>query len=383
VVDDTASSCRFSRQIQPAVDAASAGDVVLVKPGVYNPFIVDGKSLCVIGETPRILRPQASFEVRNLRSDQSVIVRGFTCTQPKFTNNFGPVWVEDCIWQSSSFMTSSHSTVGFFRSQLLDAYRQQGASGFFADSSIIFAYHSTFHGMSGREAYFDEESCYRGYGCHGSEGEPGGTAFEIHGGSAYLFGCDVTGGAGGAGYTPSCTCLFGPEYLLEGCGGSGLILSTSMDSVLLETRASAGAQFGDRDDCQAVDVGTFGGTLTRLRGRTGEFSVHSPARAGLAIRYHFKGPPGWKVFVTYALEYEPTYDPALHGMSVVPLDSRTVFLGTLPASGELEVRKSYGNVLEPGSEARVIYVQAKFHDPSTCYSVLGTPSVLVVVQDCP
>jgi hypothetical protein len=153
-----------------------------------------------------------------------------------------------------------------------------------------------------------------------------------------------------------------------------------MDSVLLDTQIYWG-----QEACGPTSGwSTYGvGTLTQLRGRTGEFSVDSPVRAGAPIRFRFKGPPGWKAFVTYSSEYTPTFDPRSKGMSVVPLISPTLFVGTIPPSGELIVTRSYGNLVEPGSEARVIFLQAKFYNPDNCTAVLGTPSVLVVYEDCP
>ena len=126
------------------------------------------------------------------------------------------------------------------------------------------------------------------------------------------------------------------------------------------------------------------GAVTTIPGQTGEFEVDSPVSAGAPLHYRFTGPPGRNVYVTYSSVYTPVFDPVFHGMSVVPLDSPTVFVSTLPPSGELEVDVSYGNLLEPGDQARVIYLQAKLYDPDSGWGVLGTPSALVVVQDpCP
>src|SRR5262245_57859710 len=113
IVDDTPSPCTF-RIIQRAVDAASDGDVILVRRGIYAPFIINGKSLCVIGEPIHGLLPRAQFQVVNLNADQAVIVRGFRGDPPKFTNNAGPIWVENCHWTT---ITSSQSTVGIIRSE--------------------------------------------------------------------------------------------------------------------------------------------------------------------------------------------------------------------------------------------------------------------------
>src|SRR5262245_59878852 len=170
IVDDTASACSFSNGIQLAVNAASNGDVILVKRRTrhrspYPSFVIEGKSLCVIAEPspttgPPVLPEVAGFEIRNLRADQAVIVRGLAGTPPKFTNNAGPIWVEDCHWTRPSTITAAQSTVGFFRTETReDGSSRDGAEGMFADSATIFAYHSTFQGKAGLSGWYDSSSC--------------------------------------------------------------------------------------------------------------------------------------------------------------------------------------------------------------------------------
>ncbi len=69
--------------IQQAVDASADGDVVLVKGGVYDAFVVDGKGITVTIEPglPNLARvrvhPQIPMlTIRNLSPSQSVTVRG-------------------------------------------------------------------------------------------------------------------------------------------------------------------------------------------------------------------------------------------------------------------------------------------------------------------
>lgn len=376
VVDDTPSPCRFSDQIQAAVNAASDGDVVLVKGGAYSgviaSFVIDGKALCVIGEDS----PTANFHVKNLPAGKSVVVRGFRWNAYNgavFTNNSGPLWVEDC----SHSRSSSLSTVGMFRCQILgNGSATLGA--FHAESSTVFAYHSSFQGLAGNDAYYEEGFCEMSGGleCYWSESSEGQLGLSLaQGSSAFLAGCSLAGGRGGSAAFPFCGCFFWPGFLLGSCGGNALRLSDSTVATVLQTDIVSGLP-----DCDHAAV-TGSGTLVTLPGQTGEFSVDSPVAARAPLHYRFRGPPGWRAFVTYASEYTPVFDPVFHGMSVVPLDSPTVFVGTLPASGVLETDVPAGNLLDPGAEARVFYMQAKFYDLTTGRGVLGTPSALVIVQD--
>lgn len=380
VVDDTPSSCRFSADISTAVNAASDGDVILVKSGTYASFVIDGKELNVIGEG----LPTASFEVRNLPAGRSVVVRGFLGTYPKprFTGNSGPVWVEDCTWVSNTASANAlGSTVGLFRCRALDV-PYSGSAGFGVVDSTLFAYHSVLEGSEGAFAYFDSGFCRQsgGFECSWQESSPGGAGVVLGaGGSAFLFGCSLTGGRGGSGSSVDCDpfpILCGaPDSLPGSCGGNALSLATSTSATVLQTQLTGGLP-----DCDGTAV-SGSGTLTTIPGQTGEFSVGSPVQAGAPLHYRFSGPPGRNVYVTYSSTYAPVFDAEFHGMSVVPLGSPTVLAGMLPASGELEMDVSFGNLLEPGSQARVIYMQAKLYDPLSGWGVLGTPSVLVVVDD--
>lgn len=374
VVDDTPSRCSFSTSIQAAVLAASEGDVILVKSGVYASFTIDGKSLCVIGRD----RPEASFEIRNLQADQRVIVRGFQgrLPPPRFTNNAGPIWIEDCSWESDDPRVSSlDSTVGLIRCQVV------GAPGYHASRSTTFAYHSRFVGRRGNNAYFDEQFCAHSGGleCNWNYGEDGGFGLTIAEGSAYLFGCTLRGGRGGSGASPDCrgfqiTCG-APDYIPGGCGGNALSLGAGTEAIELESRFVGGVP-----DCDHTPV-SGSGSLTSLAGMAGRFSVDSPVRAGEPVHYQVKGPPGRKAFVSYSSDFAPLFEPDKAGMDVIPIGTKDHFIGRVPGSGVLEVTRSFGNLLKPGSQARVIFVQAKFHDENTCSTVLGAPTAVVVIGD--
>ncbi len=69
--------------IQSAVSAAAPGDLVLVEPGEYQPFVIDGKGLQVrarLAGTAQVVRPPSSalaaVTVSNLAAGQSVTLEG-------------------------------------------------------------------------------------------------------------------------------------------------------------------------------------------------------------------------------------------------------------------------------------------------------------------
>ena len=66
--------------IQPAIDAAQDGDVVLVRPGTYAGFVVDGKSLVVHADGAVTLTEsveKSCIQVQNVPAGSRVVVRGF------------------------------------------------------------------------------------------------------------------------------------------------------------------------------------------------------------------------------------------------------------------------------------------------------------------
>ena len=96
--------------IQPAVDAAADGDLILVDGNSgaagYSAFVVDAKSLTILGEErPNVL--PGPTRVRNVALDQRVVIRamdfpGSFLTTMSVQANDGPVWIEDCYFNYGS-----------------------------------------------------------------------------------------------------------------------------------------------------------------------------------------------------------------------------------------------------------------------------------------
>src|SRR5678815_5063828 len=64
-------------QIQPAINAASDGDVILISPGVYyGPVTIDGKSLTLCNKGGGDVTTWFRTAVRNLTASQRVILSG-------------------------------------------------------------------------------------------------------------------------------------------------------------------------------------------------------------------------------------------------------------------------------------------------------------------
>ena len=74
--------------IQEAIDAASAGDTVMVRNGAYKENVVLNKSLSLIGEDLPTVDAQQSGSAIEITAD-SCVVNGFRCVNAKYPRNAG------------------------------------------------------------------------------------------------------------------------------------------------------------------------------------------------------------------------------------------------------------------------------------------------------
>src|SRR5262249_40423605 len=66
--------------IQSGVSSAFDGDTILVKPGTYAGFTINGKSVTVVADSGPAVNVQGAVFVSNLSASQVVVLSGLTCT---------------------------------------------------------------------------------------------------------------------------------------------------------------------------------------------------------------------------------------------------------------------------------------------------------------
>ncbi|MBL8693548.1 MAG: hypothetical protein JNJ88_05565 [Planctomycetes bacterium] len=105
VVDDTAGSGAPYSTIQSAVIAAAPGDIVLIKPGTYPPFTIDGKGITVCYDTSAgaasqmVISGSVPIVVRNVPSGQTVTFQNITVRHGRGVrceSNQGTLWFDRC-----------------------------------------------------------------------------------------------------------------------------------------------------------------------------------------------------------------------------------------------------------------------------------------------
>ena len=89
---------RSYTSIQQAINAASSGDLILVDPGSYASFVIDGKSLAILSDlAPFTLIPnnsQAVARIQNIPAGQSVTVMGWN-TKVQY-GTVSPLVISNC-----------------------------------------------------------------------------------------------------------------------------------------------------------------------------------------------------------------------------------------------------------------------------------------------
>lgn len=139
VVAPTAGQGVDFTDVQPAVDAAVNGDIVLVRPGTYTLFRISGKGLTVVADGGAQLVPGGSFTLLiNSGPGQPTLIRGFAATSdgtPLSITAGAPVTVQDCTFTQSMVSSplfgpssaSGSSAISFLNCRITGGVGMRGA----------------------------------------------------------------------------------------------------------------------------------------------------------------------------------------------------------------------------------------------------------------
>ncbi|MCE9592575.1 MAG: hypothetical protein K8S98_00140 [Planctomycetes bacterium] len=200
--------------LQPAIDAAADGDTVIVLPGTgYGSFVIDGKSLNVVGRFPFIDKPRVKGTglVKNLQGGQRVVIE---CLKIDAIQSVGPA-------------LTLFNNDGSIRLEGTDVVGSFGTAVAAPGAGIVF--------VGCDDVALNDCFLEGGYGMTvGQDGAPGamvtgGSAVVFHDGAAVggrggdaLAGSGLAGGKGGAGVALASAKLFASKVdFLGGDGGTG------------------------------------------------------------------------------------------------------------------------------------------------------------------
>ena len=365
-VDDSGGA-DFS-DLQPAVDAASSGDVLLVAAGVYGNVAVLGKGLTILGDgaVPSVRQLVA----RDLPAGEELVLRSLAFVGLSFTpltleENEGTVWVEDCTFQrnlvsNGGIRVKDCSSVVLVRTIVPKALTFFG-DALVAEESEVLAFESTFQGA--------EISATFPF--------PGGNGATLRSSFLYSAGCLFKGARGNdAECVPSCS----PGT----AGGTGLD-ATNAAAVPVALASTFQAGRGGR---QAICAGTLcpgapdgsptSGTVSTLPAPLRGYELSTPVRSGTSYELTARCQPGELVFSVLSSDLEPLYLPSLSGPRVAAFPVSLVFEGVADATGSLTKTVPVAP-LGPSFAFTRLWAQGLFFDACD-QPYLGSPSVLVIVN---
>ena len=339
-------------QIQDAVNAASDGDIILVRSGTYTEVTIDGKSLSIQAEPGAAVDIGAPFGfgsvvIQNTAADQPVSVRGIDAPLGSDGIIFqaglvvadcaGPVLVEDGVYiptpighpagMAEGVAVSNSTSVTLVRCTMLSI---ETFPGFHIDpglrvvNSNVQVFESTATGTSG---------------------------IELLGGSVFVAGSLITGDVDAL--TLSASFLEDPE------------------ATVLDTTFVRGAL--------GQDIRINAGTANELLGTRRSYAHSSPVREGEATLETYVGEPFELVLLAFS--------PALVPGALVPEFFGSMHLGTplvlrnrglLNAAGT-RTKSITINDLGPGIEAIALFESAVFIDLLTLELRLANPTPVLIV----
>jgi hypothetical protein len=334
-------------ELQPAIDAAAAGDLVLVRGGSYSNFAVAGKGLSLVadeGAAVFVRGPAGAVTstvsgvplgqralLRGLRFEPDQVLIGNTL---RLANCAGTVWIEDVELRIPPALLFSYQL-------------NQAENCLIEDCAQVVIVDSLLRGATGAPPGFGLEGGSRGLSVRNSEvhlygcevlggntivlGGPGRAGADVEGGRLVLRDSSCRGGVGGDGFP------LGPG---PGPGGPGLDLDAgaqawSIGSVLLGGPGGQDFLSGTMGPAGAPVV-TFGGsTVTQLAAI--DVRLQSPAvvRDDQLAEFELEAPPASSAFLLVALATTPVFVEALAEASAVGLAPLVLPVGVVDPAGRL------------------------------------------------
>jgi len=336
--------------LQPAIDAASEGDFLLLRDGRYF-GTVDGKSLLMQGLGNVRL---SFFQARNLGPTQTFALRGVWSGlggRLAFSNCEGAVFVEEALFDGLDL--DGCDDVVARSMNLYSSFGGECGAALASSASTQYVYDSFLWGKTGQEDL----------GVPWCPSDPGITLSSAS--LLYLHGSSVRGGGGAFGLVTE----FCPEPGLE---GDGTVTVQVTDSTIDAGYQTLGGTCSPAPAIVGAAPGSRSGTARRV-------VCPSPLFEGQAATVEYHGDPGDTVFLASAPTFgSPTFYPVL-GVYHAPLPDTTVqAIGTIPASGMLV--QSFVVPDYPGTQkVRSIYLQGFFVSPVT-ERQLGAPTLVHVLD---
>lgn len=368
IVVDAAGGGAFTL-IQPAVNAAADGDTILVKPGSYFGFTIDGKELTVIGDGDPALNPGECGRVwiKNIADGKTVtlarllVSSGSNPEALKLNDCVGAVRFVQCDFTGGlAGVLTNTNDVAFAACTLLAG---NGASGHTCLNDIVTPGLPCVSGSGNDSLAMYDCSVTGGKGGNGGDTSGiGGLGLDVPG-FVFASRSNIHGGKGG-----NVDCFYG----CPSNGGASFRIPTGSTGWVLDNMVGGGlggiATGNQNPSCPPTQPGAsypVGSPFTFSVPSIG-FSIPSIAREGTYVTVKFTGPPGAHVFLNDEPRTMFVAVPSWRGVLLSPFPERNASgpgatrsrrWGVIPASGELtQVYKV--PMLPAGVQAETRYLQA-------------------------
>lgn len=361
VVVDAAGGGDFT-DLGAAVAAANAGDVLLLKTGVYptaDPLVLPNHGLALVADAG------ADVSVGELRSSglpagELLVLSGLNLLGDSggqlgallLMNGEGSIRIQNCTasaYDGNAVRVVSCSDVVTSRCTFAggtptwsdpDGFGNWGTYGLSVKDGRLAAYDCNFIGGDGEDAYGGGLFC-------SALGGSGGVGLVLQDDALlYAMGCDFEGGDGGDGFC-------GGE---DGEGGTGLRLLPSPPGAGQPEAYLANAVFLPGASPNGVLASPYVGTPTFLNETRRELLAPAVVREGQAFTRTIIGRPGDRVFVPGSQDTRWRWLPPLGVLSLSAPIVVGPLLGVIGPGTSL-VASDQAPVLAPGEEVRWIHEQ--------------------------
>ena len=402
--------------VQSAINAATAGDTLLVRSGTYNAFLLDSKALSIAADTAATVFLQGQTEVRNLPAGaatqfvhlQFIGLGGQSVNSPGlFAHDCtGSLRFESCMIRGGNGKGGGGATDGREAARISrcddvaligvtlrggdggsGAGGRNGGIGLFVRDTLLALYDCVVVGGLGGDDAYD----------HAANGGPGGNGYESPDAQMFASGSSFLGGAGGNGgeeqFDP-----FGGGCVHAGAGGDGghgLSLGSlphgpqapKAELQACTKQGGAGGGGGQGYICQPGPNGAQGypswiifGSSTNSTTPARVLLANNPVREATTLALNIRGVPGDRVWLLQSLQTQHSSSTPFEGRQLVANGflTRASMKGVIPASGQLAATLALG-ALPIGVETRVLHLQVLAIN-SAGAGVFGSAVPLVIVD---
>lgn len=377
-------------EIQPAIDAASDGDVILLRNGSYRPFTIDGKGLTLIedfgqisvritgGEVATGVSRGDRSRIQNLRAEQTCTLRSLTIEGLELRDNAGAVWLEDLRIEKRS----PACIIEDCARAVLIGTRIEAESAAFDSAGSPIAVAGVGLRVTDSHVAMGSADCLGGNGSsafvsrHGImiPATAGAPAISMLRGTLLVRSSALRGGNGGAGLQPvgSASCA---------SGANGAVALELQDAAVRLLGGSAlggigGAAPTDPSNCgaglSAAPTKVVGGALSVTSATSRSLIADSPVREGAKGFLFVGGKTGDVVLVRAATRTSVGPVAGLGPVSMLAPNAATVGVFVIPQFVGFLAVNSAPLTLPPAVDSVELFLEAGFCDPQGCDLVFGS-----------